>query len=115
MLILIGSVNAQQNLAQEAYAIFEDACLICHGKNGSNTEALIIEHAALIDDGKVVPGNPDGSVFYQRLIETNLAKRMPQGQPALDPEAIETDTAMDCGRRARLECYSQTRNQFHYD
>ena len=90
LLILIGSVNAQQNLAQEAYAIFEDACLICHGKNGSYTEALIIEHAALIDDGKVVPGNPDGSVLYQRLIETNLAKRMPQGQPALDPEAIET-------------------------
>ena len=84
------NVDAQQNLAQEAYAIFEQSCLICHGENGSYTEALIIEHAALIDDGKVVPGNPDGSVFYQRLIETNVAKRMPLGQPPLDPEAIET-------------------------
>ena len=84
------NVDAQQNLAQEAYAIFEQSCLICHGENGSYTEALIIEHAALIDDGKVVPGDPDGSVFYQRLIETNVAKRMPQRQPPLDPEAIET-------------------------
>ena len=84
------NVDAQQNLAQEAYAIFEQSCLICHGENGSYTEALIIEHAALIDDGKVVPGDPDGSVFYQRLIETNVAKRMPLGQPPLDPEAIET-------------------------
>ena len=84
------NVNAQQNLAQEAYAIFEQSCLICHGENGSYRESLIIEHTALIDDGKVVPGDPDGSVFYQRLIETNPAKRMPQGQPPLDPAAIET-------------------------
>ena len=97
------NVEAQQNLAQEAYAIFEQSCLICHGENGSYTEALIIEHTALIDDGKVVPGNPDGSVFYQRLIETDVAKRMPQGQPALDAKAIADDSAMDCGRRTRLE------------
>ena len=84
------NVEAQQNLAQEAYAIFEQSCLICHGENGSSTEALIIEHTALIDDGKVVPGNPDGSVFYQRLIETDVAKRMPLRQPALDAAAIET-------------------------
>ena len=79
--IIVGGVNAQQNLA---------SCLICHGENGSFREALIIEHTALIDDGKVIPGDPDGSVFYQRLIETNPAKRMPQGQPPLAPEAIET-------------------------
>ena len=88
--IFVTNVDAQQNLAQEAYAIFEQSCLICHGENGSYTEALIIEYTALIDDGKVVPGDPDGSVFYQRLIETDVAKRMPLGQPALDPAAIET-------------------------
>ncbi len=88
--IFITSVNAQQNLAQQAYAIFEQSCLICHGENGSYTEALIVEHTALIDDGKVVPGDPDGSVFYQRLTETDIAKRMPLGQPALEPTAIET-------------------------
>ncbi|MDE0481204.1 MAG: leucine-rich repeat domain-containing protein [Candidatus Poribacteria bacterium] len=90
MLMLVGSVDAQQNLAQEAYAIFEQSCLICHGKNGSFSDDLLIEYTALIEDGSVVPGDPDASVFYQRLIETNLAKRMPLGQPPLAPAAIET-------------------------
>ena len=90
MLIVVGSVDAQQNLARDAYAIFEQSCLICHGENGSYRESLIIEHTALIDGGTVIPGNPDASVFYQRLIETNVAKRMPLGQPQLAPEAIET-------------------------
>ena len=88
--ISIASVNAQQNLAQQAYAIFEQSCLICHGENGAYRESLIIEHTALIDNEKVVPGDPEGSVFYQRLIETDVTKRMPQGQPPLDPAAIET-------------------------
>ncbi len=90
ILISIGIVDAQQNLAQQAYAIMEQSCLICHGENGSYTEALIIEHRALIDDGKVVPGDPEGSIFYQRLIETDDVKRMPLGQPPLDVTAIET-------------------------
>ena len=90
MLIVVGSVDAQQNLARDAYAIFEQSCLICHGENGSYRESLFIEHKALIEGGAVIPGNPDDSVFYQRLIETNVAKRMPLGQPQLDPEAIET-------------------------
>ena len=84
------NVQAQQNLAQEVYAIFEQSCLICHGENGSYRESLFIEHTALIDGGTVIPENPGDSVFYQRLIETNVAKRMPLGQPQLDPAAIET-------------------------
>ncbi len=90
VLMLVESVNAQQNLAQEAYAIFEQSCVICHGENGAYRESLIIDHTTLIENGKVVPGKPDESVVYQRLIETDVAKRMPLGQPALDPAAIET-------------------------
>ncbi len=79
-----------QNIAQEAYTIFEQACLICHGENGSYRESLIIDHNALLENEKIIPGDPDGSVFYQRLIETDAAKRMPLGQPPLDPAAVET-------------------------
>jgi Leucine-rich repeat (LRR) protein len=85
------SVDAQENLAQEASAIFEQSCLICHGPHGSFTEQLIIQNSQeLINTGKVIPGNPDGSVFYQRLIETAVEKRMPLGQPPLAPEMIQT-------------------------
>ena len=85
------SADAQENLAQDAYAIFERNCLICHGEHGSFTEELVIQsRQGLIDTGTVIPGNPDGSIFYQRLIETAVERRMPLGQPPLAPEAIET-------------------------
>ena len=84
------SVDAQQNLAQQAYAIFQQNCLNCHGQHGAFTEEIIIEHTALIENGMVIPGNPDGSEFYRRLIETAVEKRMPLGQPPLTQEAIAT-------------------------
>ncbi len=85
------NVDAQENLAQEVSAIFEQSCLICHGPHGSFTEQLIIQSSqGLIDSGVVIPGNPDNSIFYQRLIETAAEKRMPLGQPPLPPAAIQT-------------------------
>ena len=80
---------AQQDLAQQAYTIFQKNCLGCHGEHGAFTEDLIIDRAALIASGTVVPGNPDGSEFYRRLIEDTAEKpRMPWGQPALSLEAL---------------------------
>ena len=84
------NVDAQENLAQQAYAIFQQNCLNCHGEHGAYTEDLIIEHTALIENGAVIPGNPDGSEFYQRLIEKDVVRRMPLGQPPLTPAAINT-------------------------
>ena len=95
ILICIGfalaTAYAQGNFAQEVSTIFEQSCLICHGPHGSFTEQLIIQSSQeLIDAGKVIPGNPDSSIFYQRLIETAVEKRMPLGQPPLPPAAIQT-------------------------
>ena len=69
------NVDAQQNLAQEAYAIFEANCLNCHGEHGAFREVIIIEHTALIESGTVIPENPEESELYQRLIveDTNQA------------------------------------------
>ena len=49
-----------------------------------------MEHSALIEKGSVVPGNPDASELYKRLITTDTAKRMPLGQPQLSAQAIDT-------------------------
>ena len=112
------NVDAQQNLAQEAYAIFEANCLNCHGEHGAFREIIIIEHTALIESGTVIPENPEESELYQRLIvedtnkqvilppnkqgddentddqapeeDTDQRIRMPFEQPALSPEAIDT-------------------------
>ena len=86
-----GTAVAQQDLAQEAYAIFQQSCLGCHGEHGAFTEDLIIERAALVASGTVVPRNPDASEFLKRLIEDTPEKpRMPWGQPALSADALET-------------------------
>ena len=72
------------------HAIFEQSCLICHGPDGAYKETLLIEHNALIQNGTVVPGNPDASELYKRLVTTDAAKRMPLGQPQLSTQAIDT-------------------------
>ena len=51
---------------------------------------LLIEHNALIQNRTVVPGNPDASELYNRLVTTDAAKRMPQQQPPLSTQAINT-------------------------
>ena len=86
-----GTAQAQNNLAQEAYAIFQQSCLGCHGEHGAFSEDLIIDRAALIASGTIVPRNPNASEFFKRLIEDTPEKpRMPWGLPALSADAIET-------------------------
>ena len=80
----------QQQIAQDAYAIFEQSCFICHGPAGSFKESLLIEHNALIQNGTVVPGNPNASELYNRLLTTDIAKRMPYNQPQLPAQSIDT-------------------------
>ncbi|MDE0323459.1 MAG: leucine-rich repeat domain-containing protein [Candidatus Poribacteria bacterium] len=92
LILILGyhTVEAQQNLAQQAYAIFQQNCLTCHGPAGAFRETLLIEHTALIETGAVIPGKPLESEFYRRLIENDPVKRMPQGQPKLSDAAIGT-------------------------
>ncbi len=92
LMFIVGSqtVSAQQQIALDTYAIFQQSCLICHGPDGAYKESLLMEHSALIEKGSVVPGNPDASELYNRLLTTDTAKRMPLGQPQLPPQAIDT-------------------------
>ena len=84
------TVSAQQQIAQDAFAIFEQSCLICHGPQGAYKETLLIERNALVENGTVVPGNPHTSELYNRLIITEVAKRMPLNLPPLSTQAVNT-------------------------
>ena len=85
------NVSAQSQLAQDAYAIFEGSCLICHGPDGAYRETLLMEHATLIDGGTVVPGNPNASELYKRLLgNTENGVQMPFNQPQLPAQSIDT-------------------------
>ncbi|MYE91675.1 hypothetical protein F4X33_22065, partial [Candidatus Poribacteria bacterium] len=92
LILIVGSQNVypQQQIALDTYAIFQQSCLVCHGPNGAYKESLLMEHNALIEEGSVVPGNPDASELYKRLITTEAAKRMPLGQPQLPAQSIDT-------------------------
>ena len=92
LMFLIGSqnVSAQQQIAVDTHAIFQQSCNICHGPDGAYKESLLMEHNALIEKGSVVPGNPDASELYNRLLTTDTAKRMPLGQPQLPAQSINT-------------------------
>ena len=92
LMCIVGSQNVypQQQIALDTYAIFQQSCLICHGPDGAYKESLLMEHNALIEKGSVVPGNPDASELYKRLITTETAKRMPLGQPQLPAQSINT-------------------------
>ena len=92
LIFIVGSqtVSAQQQIALDTYAIFQQSCLICHGPDGAYKESLLMEHNALIEKGSVVPGNPDASELYNRLLNTDTAKRMPLGQPQLPVQSINT-------------------------
>ena len=82
---------AQQPLAQQAFTVFEQHCLDCHGEFGSYTDALLIKHANLIEDRAVIPGQPDASELYLRLLgDTDTGSQMPLGQEPLDSETIAT-------------------------
>ena len=84
------NVSAQQQIAVDTYAIFQQSCNICHGPDGAYKESLLMEHNALVEKGSVVPGNPDASELYKRLITIETAKRMPLGQPQLPAQSINT-------------------------
>ena len=92
-LLIVGSqnVSAQSQLAQDTYAIFEASCLNCHGPDGAFRETLLMEHSELIDGGTVVPGNPDASELYKRLLgPTENGVQMPFGLPQLPAQSIDT-------------------------
>ena len=92
MLILSSRIaDAQQPLAQQAFDILEQHCLDCHGEFGAYADALVIQHKRLIETQAVVPGNPDASELYVRLLgDTTDGEQMPLGQAPLDSEAIAT-------------------------
>ncbi len=93
LIFIVGSQNisAQQQIALDTYAIFQQSCLICHGVDGAYKETLLMEHDTLIAEGTVVPGNPSASLLYDRVVGTpGSGPQMPLGQPPLSTQAINT-------------------------
>ena len=90
LFLVAGSQTVSAQIAQEAYAIFEKSCFSCHGSGAPFAAVLLIEdHSALIETGTVVPGDPEASELYKRLLAEGGAL-MPLGGPPLPDAEIET-------------------------
>ena len=48
-----------------------------------------MEHSELIDGGSVVPGNPNASELYKRLLGPRNGAQMPFNLPQLPVQSIE--------------------------
>ena len=84
-------VEAQQNIAQEAWAILERNCATCHDATGAFKDDLLLDREALVNTGVVMPGDPLESEFYKRLLgDTEQGPQMPLGSPPLSDAAINT-------------------------
>ena len=93
LMLVLGyqSVDAQEDIAQEAYTILERNCFNCHGENGAHKDVLLIERTVLVNNMVVIPSDPESSEFYKRLLgPTENGAQMPLNLPPLSQEAIET-------------------------
>ena len=91
--VIVGVVNAE-DLAQQAYIVFEKNCLQCHGDLGDFKESLLIEYNSLIQSGSVMPGQPDASELYKRLLgPTENGAQMPPNLPPFNRPPL-TDEAI---------------------
>ena len=91
LMFIIGSqnVHSQQQIALNTHAIFQQSCFNCHGTDGAYKETLLIEHNELItENGPVVPGKPEASRLYKRLLGEG-GQLMPLGGPPLPNSQIE--------------------------
>ena len=86
------SVDAQESIAQQAYAILEQNCIVCHGEDGDYKDDLLLDRSNLVETMAVIPGSPENSELYKRLIGPgeNGGAQMPLGGQPLSQESIDT-------------------------
>ncbi len=90
LFLVAGSQTVSAQIAQEAFAIFEKRCFSCHETGAPFAAVLLIEdHSVLIEKGAVIPGDPNASELYKRLLADGGAL-MPLGGPPLPDAEIET-------------------------
>ena len=70
------------DFARDIYPILQRHCIECHGEDTQEGQLRLDARAPFLEGGisgrVVVPGAPDRSVLWQRIIETDPERRMPQ-------------------------------------
>ena len=85
-------VQAQESIAQQAYTILEQHCIVCHGEDGAYKDDLLLDRTTLLNTMAVIPGDPENSELYKRLLGPGEdgGAQMPLGGQPLSQESIDT-------------------------
>jgi serine/threonine-protein kinase len=75
--------------ATRAKEVFRAHCLECHGGTRTNGGVEILNRQLLVDEEKIVPGNPDDSLVIQLVTAEDDSRMPPSERPALSKEDVE--------------------------
>ncbi len=84
------SARSPEQLAAEVKEIFRRRCFECHGGSSNSGRHRDLAARCLARQTRSDPGKPDESKAYLSVIEADESARMPQGQPALSSQDINT-------------------------
>lgn len=84
--------QAPVDFVSEVYPVLQAACIRCHGaekaKGGLRLDAWEYAHKGGDEGPAIIPGKPEESPFFQRLVTSDEDERMPRGADALSATRI---------------------------
>src|SRR5678816_3552357 len=81
--------QAGPSTAARVFEVFQKRCSSCHGDTGSARAYMLLDHAAMIRTGSVIPGKPDESPLFLRI--TGSIEPL---MPAVGPKLADSDIAL---------------------
>ena len=78
LLLAFPQARPEASSAEAAFSVLQKNCVSCHGDTGFARSYMLLDHAAMVKAGKIVPGRAEESILYKRIAGT-VEPLMPQG------------------------------------
>ena len=75
----------QLKLAADAHQVLQKHCQQCHGKGDSQSDEMLLEYEALIEDKFVRPWNAQRSKLYRVIAKGDMPREEKDAPPGLFP------------------------------
>ena len=75
----------QHELALDAYQVLQKHCQQCHGKGNSQSDEMLLEYGALINDKFIRPWNAKRSKLYRVIAKGDMPREEKDAPPGLFP------------------------------
>ena len=75
----------QLKLAADAHQVLVKHCQQCHGKGNSQSDEMLLEYGALINDKFIQPWNAERSKLYRVIAKGDMPREEKDAPPGLFP------------------------------